>query len=521
MKAFLKRTHRFLERTPRVDWFLLVGGLAIFAALSLWHISSASIWFDEAFSAYLIQFSYADVARYTATDVHPPLYYWLLKTWEMLFGSSEAALRSMSVLFGASAITFAFLIARRLFGRRAALLTLLFAVLSPMLIRYSQEARMYTLAATIVMAATYVLTFAVQSKKKLPWIVYGILIALGMWTHYFTALAWLAHWAWRAWTLRTKKGKVFWKQLFSKQWTWAHVLAVTLFLPWLFTMIAQLRVVQDGGFWIGPFTADTITNYFTNLFFYSNHDQISGWLALAMLFILSILGVLAYRAYRFASKSERTSYILVAALAIVPILLLILASMPPLEPSFVDRYLIPSALAFALLTGVTIALASRRVTRFVSVGVSLAVVAMMLLGIANAYNLSNFNKNSSMHIVTRQLVDAIHEKAQPGEPIVANSPWLFYEAVFYETDEHPVYFIDANTEYWYGSLDMLKYNAAHKINDIEAFERDNPVVWYIGITEDEDVVPYQEEWSKLQSLGVSSEITGKTVYRATQYEVSE
>ena len=200
-----------------LDWLIILVGLGVFSFITLWTITKSSIWFDEAFGAYLIKFNFLDIARYTAADVHPPLYYWLLKLWSMIFGHSELALRSMSMLFGCVAIIFGYLLTHRLFGRKAARVSLIFMVLSPMLIRYGQEARMYTLVATIALAATYVLTFAVNTKKKLPWVLYGILVSLGMWTHYLSAIVWIAHWIWRADNIRriAKKGK-FIKTFFSK-----------------------------------------------------------------------------------------------------------------------------------------------------------------------------------------------------------------------------------------------------------------------------------------------------------------
>lgn len=523
MKAFLKRTQGFFTVHPNADWLLLVGGLVVFAVLGLWNISAASIWFDEAFSAYIAQFSLVDIVRYTAADVHPPMYYWLLSLWQSLFGQSELALRSMSLLFAGVAILFAYLFVRRWFGRKAALLSLLFLVLSPMLLRYGQEARMYTLSAAIVMAGTYVVSIAVESKRKLPWIVYSLLVALGVWVHYFAALAWLGHWVWRAMTTwqSGKRGVAYLKAFFTKQWVLAYGAAVALFLPWAIVMYQQFNVIQKG-FWIGPVTADSPVNYLTHFFYYQNHSQVKDWWVLLLLALIVVISAAAIRAYRGMTKKSRSWYILIASVALVPVLLLLALTVPGRESSFfVERYLIPAVVATSPFIGISIAVGLSRARKLGMTIASSLVVIAMAMGIANVYHYGNYNRNSDTHILTKELVREIHAKAQPGEPIVANSPWTFYEAVYYATDDHPVYFIDANTEYLYGSLDMLKYNDAHKIKDIEAFERDNPVIWYIGTTSDERVAPYQEEWRGLQSIGVHSDITDRTVYRATQYDVSK
>ncbi len=70
----------------KTDWLFLGGGLVAFASLALLNIARRSIWFDEAYGAYLMRYDFSEIARFTANDVHPPLYYWLLKVWQDLFG---------------------------------------------------------------------------------------------------------------------------------------------------------------------------------------------------------------------------------------------------------------------------------------------------------------------------------------------------------------------------------------------------------------------------------------------------
>ena len=82
----------------------LVAAIGAFLALTLTRLTTASIWFDEAYSAYLTRYNLADLTHYTAIDVHPPLYYYLLKGWTNLFGNSVAAYRSLSVVLGVIAL---------------------------------------------------------------------------------------------------------------------------------------------------------------------------------------------------------------------------------------------------------------------------------------------------------------------------------------------------------------------------------------------------------------------------------
>lgn len=503
------------------DGIFLAVGLIVFSAIVIFTISKSSIWFDEAFGAYLSHFNFFEIARYTAADVHPPFYYWLLKIWGGIFGYSEIGLRSMSLLFGLISIILGYLLLVKLFNKKTARISLIFMVLSPMIIRYSQEARMYTLVTAIALAATYTLVIAIDSKKRLPWVVYGILVSLGMWTHYFSALVWLAHWIWRADIIKqvSKKGE-FIKKFFTKEWLMAHIIAVILFIPWLPMLFYQLVIVQAAGFWISPVTPDTIINFITNIIYYLDVDKVISWLAFGFIAITFVVCYISFKLFKDQSKKWRESYKLILFLSIVPVVLLFLSSMPPLRPSFIDRYLIPSTFMIALFIGVTFSYGISVIGRKKQIGLIAILSCMMMFGVYNVWQYGNYNKTLSSSNNTRQIVEQVVSKASDGQPIISSTPWLFYEINFYETKSHLTYFINEKTDYKYGSLDMLKYNSDHKIMDVSSFAKSNPVVWYVGYPGDDAFDPPYSNWQKLQEISMKDPVTGKASYKAIQYKIN-
>lgn len=504
-----------------LDTGVLITALAMYAALTLSTIGNASIWFDEAFSAYIIRFDFFDIARYTAADVHPPLYYWLLKTWGMIFGNTEVALRSLSVVFGAAAITFAYLLTLRWFGRRAAWVSLLFLVLSPVLIKFGMEMRMYTLAAAFAAAATYVLNHAIEKDRLKIWIVYGVLVGLGMWTHYFTALIWLTHWAWRFVHIRSKgaRGKRLLRAFFSKQWIIAHVVAVGLFLPWLPFLATQLITVQANGFWIPPVGIGTFTDYLINSFYYMNKEMIGPWLSLVFWIITLGVTVLAVKTYQWLDVSGRDRYRLILYLSFIPPVLLFLASMPPLRSSFVDRYLVTAGVFTLLVIGVTLALSKAKLG--VRLLLSGLLVGVMVYGISNVYYYGTYNKTTNQANTTRQVIDLIRQDSTASQtpPIIAESTWLYYEAVFYEKPASRVYFIDPG-EYKFGSLAMLKDNPTNKITDLEQFSKTYPEVWYIGRPGTSELKTPDASWTKIRSIRYDDTIRHEPLYEAILYKTN-
>lgn len=522
MKSGLKKITNYIKNNPKVDWILLTVAVVTFLVLSLVNISTASIWFDEAFSAYITRFNYIEIMQFTAQDVHPPLYYWLLKFWSSIFGTTELVFRSLSVLFGLGAVVGGYLLSKKLFGRSVGAVSLLFLTLSPTLIRHSDEARMYTLAAVIAIIATWVLikvtslsSGSAADKKRANkwWIAYGAILAIGMWTHYFTALVWLSHWVWRAIATKESKGSKF----FSKEWVWSHALAVALFVPWVPYFISQTKHVQSG-FWIGPVSAGTPVNYLTNFFYYLGTGDAKSWLALIFSIVVILTISLLPRVYKTLNPKQRKNYLMVVAVSWVSPAILFLLSMPPLSPVFVERYLVPSMTFMSIFFAVVLVVGTKgwkTIYRLIPITL---VAVMFIFGIQNVYWYGNYNKNSHVHIQVREAVELARSSSPKGTPIIANSPWSYYEASFYSNPDYPIYFIEEATEYEYGSLAMLRDSDIGKIKDLDSFKAEHPEAWYLGaVSEDGSVTPYQDSWTAEKTVGEYSYLMKKVYHGATLY----
>ena len=112
----------FGQRKISFDIFALGLILVLCVALRVYHLGSASLWSDEIFSRY-----YADVfgLHYVLTDglsleTNPPTYYLLLHGWMALWGHSEAALRSLSLVACTLCVPGIYLLGRELAVSRGA-----------------------------------------------------------------------------------------------------------------------------------------------------------------------------------------------------------------------------------------------------------------------------------------------------------------------------------------------------------------------------------------------------------------
>ncbi len=511
-KLFRRRNH-----WSRRDWTVLGAGLGLFGVLSLGNMGRWSIWFDEAFGIYLIRHSFLDIAKYTSTDVHPPLYYWTLKIWQGIFGSSEIALRSLSMVFMMVAIVFVYLLVRRAFSVRVGAWVVGLLALSPMMVRYSEEARMYGMAMAIVAAATYLLVDLANRPTKRKWVLYGILVSLGMWTHYYTAIAWMAHWVWRYMTVRSKNARETRKAFWTKPWVWAHTLAVGLFLPWVPSLVRQVVGVQGGGFWILPITADTPLSFLTSLILYRDTTEAKSWLAALMIAVSIIVVIVIAMALRDLRGERRKILQLCLVMALVPTVLLLGLSLPPLQPSFVDRYLLPSVPFWFAAIGISLAtvLAKRRAR--IVLPVTAAIFLALSLGVAHVYAIGNYNKHANDPLPIKQTVQAMQHQGATGEPILSSSSWHFYEMHYYDTTRNPVYFEATDGLIW-GSYDMLRYDPYRKVYNTPEFAREHGgTIWYVGDwAAGKYSLPKDGQWDVLQEVKVPGIADDQVTIRAIE-----
>ena len=440
--------------------------IGIFVFICSFMVNRA-VWFDESYSAQTIKGTFSEIAKTTSADVHPPLYYYLLKIWTIPFGRSILSLRSFSVFFGIITIIFAFLVFKRWSKspKIAGFITLAVAV-CPFFIYYATEIRMYSLVCAIVMASVYVLDLALEKKSRKYWFIYSLLLALALYTHYFAAFAFLAEYIYVFVFHRKDDQKVV------KQLIFAATVALILFLPWIPSLITQVTNVEKE-YWIEPITPYTFLQFFSLSLVYFE-DILKNIPELTLVIVALILIVItAVSALKTMGNHTKDKTSLIAFLTFIPFLALIILSVPPLSPVYVPRYITYSLTLFWALIAILII----QIYNSKPFLAKLTIFIMLICSIVGALNVLNENNYSA--VVSDVIAGIEIYDGENESPIIfAESSSAAFDAVFYQTEKHHVYIIDPMTA-WNASKPLSEYGENY-IEDFDAFREEVNAFWYVS-----------------------------------------
>jgi uncharacterized membrane protein len=359
-------------------WLILF--ILIAFALRLVLLARQSLWYDEGVTWMLSQMKLGDLINWTAADIQPPLYYLLIWATDIIFDDSEWALRFPSVLFNILTLPLVYVLTRRLTplsSRHLAPAPLLAVALfsfSPLMVYYSQEARMYTLLAFESTLASFLLLRMLQAhspgqpqlhpshslRPRLYTLLYILTATAALYTHYFALFLWAAHVFYTLFSL--------WWQRFPKplliQSLWGYAGALILFLAWLPILVARLG--DDPSYWPGALKLNEALRKVA-ITFTSGETVFEriGWpLALGYLAILLICVIWAFTIHRLTNQPNTaeknraylacahsySSFLLPLLWLLLPITLILTLSYQ--SPKFNPRYTLLAWPAFAILLAI-------------------------------------------------------------------------------------------------------------------------------------------------------------------------
>ena len=399
--------------------------LAVGLVLRFW--TRSGLWLDEALTVNIARLPLHDIPDALKHDGAPPLYYYLLHFWMVLFGQSNSAVRALSGLFAVATLPVAWLCGRRLGGRAVAWTMLVLVASAPFAVYYATESRMYALVILLTGCGFLALGRAADRPRPGNLIAVAVVTAALLYTQYWSIylVAMVGIWM-VASIVRTRRHG------HPEEAPWAALLAVAagclLFVPWVPTFLYQSR--HTGTPWAAPPNFSAVINALTGftdnqgstLASGTNQGRLLAVIYFAML-ALAVFGVgrsgrIIELDLRTRPRSRSLGFVVLGTLFAA------IAGGIVTSSAFSSRYAAVVFLPFLLLVALGTATLLNPRARVIVVG--LAVVAGL---VSSAQNVTTQRTQAN------NVAAAINAQAKPGD-VIAFCPDQLGPAVYRQID-HP------------------------------------------------------------------------------------
>lgn len=416
----------------RWNWIVLAILLLAFS-LRILKLDGQSLWWDETLTVYgsnqdMISLLQGILER----RVHPPLFYVLMHFW-LLVGKEQFVVQTFAVFWGTLSVAAIYPVGRMVGGHKAGVCSTLLLAVSPYAIWYSQEARMYSLTAFLVLIANYFLMKTLREDHSKYWIGYSAFTLLAIWTHHiclFIIPAQLAFVILNRGTHRTE----------LRACLTSITLIGLLYLPWVVTIFAT------GGFhnaaigWVPfPQLQDLFwTPYVFTLGSTSDPHHLSN--ILVVLLCLSLVGLSLFLVRKPSTEDhQRSGRIFLAYWLFVPAILVFLISLDmPISQKrsiYMDRY-------FTLLLPAYIALVACGLSAISKLRKELGLLALLIVLMPTLVSLRNlYFDERYFRDDWRGAVRYIQQEGGPDDPILMKPSFFIPVQYYYEGTPIPWVFI--------------------------------------------------------------------------------
>ncbi|MBI2051508.1 glycosyltransferase family 39 protein [Candidatus Roizmanbacteria bacterium] len=376
-------------------------------------------WRDEAYTYLFAKRGLSEIITLSPKDFSPPLYYLILNIWMKMFGTSEIAIRSLSLLFYAATFFFVYLFLRNVLKvkTRWLVLYLILFLLSPFLNYYAFEARMYAMFACFATMSFYFL----QTEKR-RW--YILTTILGLYTHYFMVFVLLSQLLYVALNSNSKRLKI---AKFK-----AMAFSFFIFIPWVIFLFTNNALFAQG-FWILPAKNESIWNLPSILYLGYEFD-----FAFFDRFLLPgaiILYLFILKGVHLIIKERERKYDLLYLLLLwsffTPLAAYFLSFVKPL---FLPRYFIFSSVGFFLLL----------VFIFKHFDTHMKILFVVLL-VAFALHYTNLQLVHRKKAPVKNLMGEIKNLSGPNDLVYVSTELDYFLAQYY-FDENKVYIYNKTYE---------------------------------------------------------------------------
>ena len=443
---------RNLKPSHRLTLLLII--LTAFA-LRILRLQDATVWWDEGFSVWEARMGLKALADRTAYDVHPPFYYWLLHFWRLPVGDGEFQLRFLSLIFGVLTLLLLWALARWLLPHRPliALSAIFLYAISPYMVWWSQEIRMYTLAGFLALLSLYAM-LRLREKFRWKWAVtYVITTAAALLSLYTLAFLLIVEGLY--WLISMQQSKS-WRERgkLAAQWALLQIAVLALFLPWLAYALPRMwRWSVQEAFDAGLFWRLYATMLHVGI---STHIE-TYWPAVALALLSMMAGVVTII---FSPKTKRQTagiVLLLLMLFIPPLAVWLMTSFPNAfgySPRVQARYFYPFAATYYLLMAWSIFALAQKLPRRQHILSAILLAALTALSLGG---LRHYYAHRYLQDEYQSIAATLNAHMQPNDAVFLHTdkPWpvfAFYWPHEFERWPNGQEANQASVEHWLAPL---------------------------------------------------------------------
>lgn len=316
--------------------------IIVMALLFLWTLRINLVNMDDTFTLRMLQHSILEIIKLDSLDVHPPLYYIILKLFFNITFISHAspyvqiiAGRLFSVLIFFVTLAVMRSILNKITNQRYSLMFLGLVILFPTVLWHTTEIRMYGLSALFIACELNEIINYNCNRRLKDIILATVFASLGAWTHYFTAII--------AGLL------LFYNFVIEKKKRISYCISGIVFfisfIPWLRISITQISSVKHS-YWI----KNQIGEYF-NAFVYQKLGRILGnnlSFVFSILFIICLVYITVKTLKKF--NLEFKKYYMMVTVCLYGTILLGFVLSILIRPIFQGRYVYGILVVYFIMT---------------------------------------------------------------------------------------------------------------------------------------------------------------------------
>lgn len=227
----------------KVDYLIVLSYAVFLFFLHFVRLFDNNFWADEAFTINLVHSNIFNIIKITAADVHPPLYYLIVKLFCEIFGYTGMVYHLVSFVPYVVLLCLGITVIWSWFGKETSIIFITFASLLTTSVQMIVEVRMYTWSGLFIMISFLCLYKILTENKILYWTLFVVASLCAAYIHYYCLISVAFFYIF-----------IIFHALFRAQHTIKRMLVMCVitilgYLPWFFVLLESfMRSKED--FWL-------------------------------------------------------------------------------------------------------------------------------------------------------------------------------------------------------------------------------------------------------------------------------